>query len=49
MAGKDERQDKPEKKQGPPPKTLDPILADKVDYAEKVRRKTIINIKKDAL
>jgi len=48
MTEKEEKQDKPQKKLEPP-RTLDPKLAEKVDFTEKPRKKIIINIKKEVL
>ena len=39
MGEKKVKQDKPEKKVDPPPKTIDPQLAKRVDFAEKPRSK----------
>jgi len=49
MAEKQKKQDKPEKKLEAPPRTTDPKLAQRVDFTEKPRKKTIINIKKEDL
>jgi len=49
MAEEEKKQDKPEKKVKAPPRTSDPKLSQKVDFADKPRKKTIINIKKEDL
>ncbi len=50
MGEKQEKeQDKPEKKVETPPRTIDPKLSQRVDFNEKPRKKTIINIKKEDL
>ncbi len=46
MGEEQEKQDKPEKKLEPPPKVIDPELAEKVDFAEKPRKKTDVEFER---
>ena len=49
MGEEQDKQDKPEKKLEPPPKVIDPELAERVDFAEKPRKKTTITFKREDL
>lgn len=49
MAEEEKKQDKPAKRVEVPPRISDPKLSQKVDFADKPRKKTIINIKRGDL
>lgn len=46
MTEKQEKQDKPEKKVEPPPKTIDPKLEKRVDFKEKPRKKHVYRLRR---